>query len=547
MSVYQKDDINLLIVDDSKDNLMALETSLEQDGLKIYTTASPKSAMEICLENDISIALIDVKMPEMDGFELLDLIKKNPLTEHIMVILITGYSMSSACVVKGLNKGAVDYLFKPLDLYITIAKVNSLITMVNYQREINNKNKELVSYQHDLVEAIEQTEKSKIVKENFLANMSHEIRTPLNAIIGLTSLLTASEVTRDQQEMIDMMDFSSKSLLGIVNDILESAQIDAGKIVIKREPADIAGLVQSVCNLTRPMANEKGLELICETDANIPSLVMADPLRLNQILINLINNAIKFTQAGTIKISLQLLEKRGDDVVLEFIVKDSGVGIPQSSINKIFTRFEQIEDKTWQKFGGTGLGLSIVKRLVELKGGKLKVESTLGAGTSFIFTNSYKDVTKVKALEITKKQIADLPKFDNILILLAEDNAINQFVAVKILKKWNIKVDIAINGLDAFKKLKENNYSLILMDTHMPVMDGNEATRKIRTELTGFKKDIPIMSFSASVLEIDRNDAKKAGANDFIEKPFELKTLNRKLHKLLDKQLANQEVLADQF
>ncbi|HEY8781458.1 MAG TPA: response regulator [Mucilaginibacter sp.] len=528
------ENVNLLLVDDNADNFIALESSLEQDGLSIFTTTFPKKVIQICIDNDISIALIDVHMPEMDGFELLDLLKKNPLTEHILVVLITAYAVGSENVVKGLNIGAVDYLFKPLDPSIAKAKVNALITLVNYQREINKKNRELKNYQEELLKAIEQIEKSKIIKENFLANMSHEIRTPLNAIIGLTSLLVETILTDEQQEMVELMEYSSRSLLGIVNDILESAQIDAGKIVIKRAKTNIINLIQAVCDLNMPMANEKGLKLVFEFGADVPTMIMADSLRLHQILMNLVNNAVKFTHSGIVSVSLKQLEKNDDNVLLEFIVKDSGVGIPESSIDKIFTRFEQIEDKTWQKFGGTGLGLSIVKRLIELKGGRLKVESTIGVGTSFVFTNTYQVVQEGKEFNLLKKQVSNLPKFDNISVLLAEDNAANQFVALKMLEEWNIKVDTAINGLEAFEKLKKDNFNLVLMDIHMPVMDGNEATRKIRNELTGYKKDVPIVSFSASVLEKERNEAKNAGADDFIGKPFEPKILNSKIHELLD-------------
>ena len=534
MELQAQENINLLIVDDNADNCMLMEASLEQDGLNIFTTRSPKQALQICIDNDISMALVDIHMPEMDGFELLRLLKKDPLTENIIIILITGYSRNSEEVVKGLNLGAVDYLFKPLDLHITNAKVNSLITLVNYQREINKKNRELESYQGELFKAIKQIEKSKVIKENFLANMSHEIRTPLNAIVGLSSLLLDSSLTEDQEEMVGLMEYSSRSLLGIVNDILESAQIDAGKIKIKRSETNVKKIVQAVSELSTPMATEKGLKLICEIGPEIPEIIMADALRLNQILINLINNAIKFTERGVINISLRQIEKQAGNVLLEFTVKDSGVGIPESSIDKLFTRFEQIEDKTWQKYGGTGLGLSIVKRLVELKGGTLKVESTVGVGTSFIFTNTFKEVLEPENVNSLKQQISALPKFDDVFILLAEDNATNQYIATKMLREWNVKVDIAANGIEAFEKLTKNMYDLLLMDTHMPLMDGNEATRKIRKELTGDKKDIPIVAFSASVLEREKNEAWDAGADDFIEKPFEPMLLNSKIHKLLD-------------
>ena len=529
MKLPLTDKINLLIVDDNADNIMALEASLEREELNIFTTTSPKSVLQICMDNGISIALIDVKMPEIDGFELLDMIKKNPSTEHTMVILMTGYSMSPEHVLKGLGKGAVDYLFKPLDLYITIAKVNSLITLVDYQKEIQKKNKELESYQEELFKAIEQTEKSRIVKENFLANMSHEIRTPLNAIIGLTHLLKNSPVNKDQQEMIKLMGFSSNALLGIVNDILESARIDAGKVEIVRAKTNIINLIETICDLTRPMAHEKGLSLVCEIDPNVPALIMVDSLRINQILMNLINNAIKFTPSGSINVQLKLIERNEENAQLEFIVKDTGIGIPKSSIDKIFTRFEQVEDKTWQKFGGTGLGLSIVKKLINLKGGTLKVESDVGVGTTFTFGNCYELADEIKRQD---NHLSDPQKLDDISILLVEDNALSQFIVVEMLKEWNINVDVVDNGLEAFEKLKGNNYTLILMDTHMPVMNGNDATRKIRKEMVDSKKDIPIISFSASVIEREKAEAKNAGVNDFIEKPFEPTTLINKIRKL---------------
>jgi len=539
------DNINILIVDDKADNIFLLESALEGEGLNIFTSTSPKNVLQLCIDNDISIALIDVKMPQIDGFELLDIIKKNPLTAHILVVLITGYSMSSEHVVKGLSKGAVDYLFKPLDLYIVIAKVKSLTTLVTHEREIKKKNKELESYQEELFKAIEQTEKSKIIKENFLANMSHEIRTPLNAIIGLTHLLNDTQLNKDQQEMVKLMEISSQSLFGIVNDILESAKMDAGKVEIVRTKTNVVDLLHNICDLITPMAHEKGLQLTCEVDPNVPSLLMVDSLRLNQILMNLVNNAIKFTDSGSVHVDLTLLEKKDENVLLEFIVKDTGIGIPKSSIDKIFTRFEQVEDKTWQKFGGTGLGLSIVKRLAELKGGTLKVDSEVGVGSTFSFTNWYAIADKAKKSHDVQKHLADLPKFDNNLVLLAEDNVASQFLIVKMLKEWNINVDVAVNGWEAFQKLKRNNYNMILMDIHMPVMNGNEATRKIREEMSDSRKDIPILSFSASVIAREKEEARNAGADDFIEKPFEPKTLHYKIRKMMNNRSGNKPLTKD--
>lgn len=527
--------INILLVDDNPDNVSALEMVLEKDGIKIYKTTFPENAMDICLENDISIALIDIMMPKMNGFELLDVLKNNEKTDKIIVVLMTGISMNSDDVVKGLEKGAVDYLFKPLDLYITTAKVNSLISIVNYQREIQEKNFKMEIFQKELFKAVESAENSQAVKENFLANMSHEIRTPLNAIIGITHLLKQSPLNEDQQEMIKLMDYSSKSLLGIVNDILESSQIDAGKITIVNAKMNIVSLIKTITDLTSPMAQDKGLNLTCNIDENVPPMVMGDTLRLNQIFINLINNSIKFTESGGIEVNARLIDQYENNAVLEFEIKDTGIGIPASSVDAVFERFEQIEDKTWQKFGGTGLGLSIVKRLVELMDGEIKVQSIVGTGTSFTFTKSFQVVDGDTGIESPKDKMALLSKFNDICILLAEDNPINQFVAIKILKSWNIQVDVAENGLEAFEKLKIKDYSLILMDIHMPVMNGNEATRKIRKELIASKRNIPIISFSASVIAHERNESRDAGVNDFIEKPFDPTSLHDKIRNLTGK------------
>lgn len=534
MNLSVPENINILIVDDSRENVIVLEQSLEREEINIFTTTFPSSVLQLCIENDISIALIDVHMPQMDGFELLGIIKRDPLTQHIMVVLITGYSMDSADVVKGLTNGAVDYLFKPLDLYITIAKVNSLITQVNYQREIKRKNIELESSRAELFKAVEVAEQSRTLKENFLANMSHEIRTPLNSISGLTYLLKESNLDNEQREIIKLMEYSSKALLGIVDDILESSKIDAGKIKIARSKTNIIELVTTICDLIRPLAAGKGLSLKCEIGQEVPEFIMADSLRLNQILMNLINNAIKFTPSGSITIFLKAADKKDDSASLEFIVKDTGLGIPPGSLKKIFNRFEQIEDKSWQKFGGTGLGLSIVKSLVELKGGTLDVESKVNEVTVFTFRNWFALADHISGPQDSfQENPLALSKFNDTIILLAEDNTINQFLVVQMLKKWGIKVDVAVNGLEAFEKLKNNHYDLILMDTHMPVLDGFETTRKIRQEMPDFKKDIPIISFSASVIEKEKIEASKAGVTDFIGKPFEPSILHEKISKLI--------------
>lgn len=532
--------INIIVVDDNYSNLEVLRCVLECPGVNIITTNLPTEVLDICIVNDISIALIDVKMPGMSGFDLLKQLKGNPLTENIVVILMTGYSMSTEEVFLGLSSGAVDYLFKPLDLHITNAKINSLLTLINYQRDIKQKNKELEYLQDDLYKAVKEAEKGKVIKENFLANMSHEIRTPLNALVGITNLLKTSELDSLQQKMIQLMDFSSNALLGVVNDILESFQIDAGKIKLNPVSVDVASLFTAVAETMRPLAVEKGLILSLEISEKVPGLIKADPLRLKQILMNLINNAIKFTSSGKIELALKAVIISSSHAQLEFKIKDSGLGIPENAISQIFERFEQVEDKTWQKFGGTGLGLSIVKRLIELMGGAINVQSIVDVGTTFTFTASF-DLSDQSFHEHDNPVIsstAGLPNFDNVSVLLVEDDMINQFVAVTMLQKWNVNVDVAINGLDAFNKIAAADYDLVLMDTHMPLLNGYEATKKIRAELSGGKDKIHIISFSASVIEHEKQQALDAGVNDFLPKPFSPKNLHDKILQLMNSKKA---------
>lgn len=533
--------INILVVDDNSTNLAVLREVLECPGVNVITTNLPTEVLDICIAKEISIALIDVKMPTLSGFDLLKQLKQNPLTENIVVILMTGYSMSTEEVFLGLSSGAVDYLFKPLDLHITNAKINSLLTLINYQRDIKQKNKELESLQRDLYQAVKEAEKGKVIKENFLANMSHEIRTPLNALVGITNLLKSSELDSLQQKMIQMMDFSSDALLGIVNDILESFQIDAGKIKLRPVSIDVASLFTAVGEAMRPLAIKKGLVLSLEISGEVPALIKTDPLRLKQILMNLISNAIKFTSSGKIEIALKAVNISHSHAQLEFRIKDSGLGIPETAISQIFERFEQVEDKTWQKFGGTGLGLSIVKRLVELMGGTIDVQSTLDVGTTITFTAPF-DTSDQSLYEqdnpVTSSQAA-LQNLDNVSVLLVEDDIINQFVAVTMLQKWNVSVDVAINGLEAFHKIATTDYDLVLMDTHMPLLNGNEATKKIRAELSDGKDKIHIISFSASVIEQEKQEALDAGVNDFLEKPFSPKNLHDKIFRFMKSKQEN--------
>ena len=520
--------INILIVDDRIENIIALEALLDRDDINVITTTSPNEGLRLCWEHDISIALIDVQMPEMDGFELVQMLKSNPRTQEIFVIFVTAIFKEPKYVIKGLETGALDYLYKPLDVNVTIAKVDAFIKTVKIQRKI----KQIESEQAGLILAKERAEQAKRIKENFLANMSHEIRTPINGIIGLSHLLKNSDPTKDQGNMIHLLEVSSQSLLGIVNDILDLSKIEAGKFKIIKSKTNIIKLAEAIIELMQFSVAGKGLDLFLKIDPEVPEIILADGLRLNQILMNLLSNAIKFTAKGSVTLEISALEKKNSEVKLQFSVIDSGIGIAPESINKVFESFEQAEDNTSQKFGGTGLGLSIVKKLAELKGGSISLTSELNKGSTFYFTNWY-DVIAAKASESDTQVPSEMEKFINVSILVAEDNAINSFMLTRILKNWDVETEVAENGKKVLERLKERDFDLILMDTHMPVMGGLEATMLIRSDFYDSKRNIPIISLSATVMEEEEQAARDAGANDVLGKPFDPAILYFKIKSLI--------------
>lgn len=521
--------INILIVDDRPENIIALEALLQREDINIITTTNPNEALRLSWEMDIAIAMVDVQMPEMDGFELVEILKSNPRTKEILIIFVTAISKETKYAVKGLNTGAVDYLYKPLDPFVTSAKVDSFIQFVRNQREIKKKNKELEAYQKELIKAKELAEQGKRIKENFLANMSHEIRTPINGIIGIAQLLKKTALDDEQREMVNLLEISSNSLLGVINDVLDLSKIESGKFKINRTPTEITKICTAVVDLLRIPSVEKKLDLNLILDPELPGSVLADSLRLNQILMNLIGNAIKFTHHGGVTLKVEVLDRKGNNVQLKFSVIDSGIGIAKENIDKIFETFEQADEQTTIKFGGTGLGLSIVKNLAKLKGGILEVFSEEFVGSTFSFTNWYQIY---KEMEIAKKPVEEkLLPFSNTKILVAEDNPINKFLIIKILQSWQIEMDVVENGKEAIEKLRENDYDLILMDTFMPVMNGLEAIKLIREGYASGKENIPIITFSAAVMDTDKETAIAAGANDVISKPFEPAILHKKIQE----------------
>ncbi len=382
-------------------------------------------------------------------------------------------------------------------------------------RDISERKKD----QEDLIQA-------QKAKEQFLANMSHEIRTPINGIVGMVNLLNESATTPEQTKYLNAIKHSADNLKVIINDILDFSVIESGKVTFEKIGFDLIHTVQTVIDSLMVQAQEKGLDIELSTQSNKKDLVLlGDPVRLNQILINLINNAIKFTHEGKISIHIICSEQLDNKLNVSFKVIDTGIGIHRDKIKSIFDTFKQADESITRKFGGTGLGLTISKQLVELQGGKISVSSEVGIGTTFTFVIPY-EFGKTEDIIVNNEDV-DVKKsprtsrsLAGMRVLLVEDNDINRMYAANVLKKWHCHYEEAENGEIALEKVRKQDYDIILMDIHMPVLDGLETARAIRSGLSKPKNKIPIIAFTANALKGDRTKYLEAGMNDYISKPF---------------------------
>jgi len=363
--------------------------------------------------------------------------------------------------------------------------------------------------------------------------MSHEIRTPLNAIIGITDLLLQDNQSDSNNEYLKAIKFSADNLLVIINDVLDFSKIESGKIAFESIEFSIKEKITELVKTYSIKASEKNISLGFQIDDSVPEIIIGDPFKLNQILINLVGNALKFTENGNIDIFVSMKNHTEDIVLLEFAVKDTGIGIPNELQSKIFESFTQAYSETSRKFGGTGLGLAIVKRLIELQGGSIRVESKPLLGSNFIFQLSF----GISSNKTTKEEeISTLSEFnfDGMKVLYAEDNVMNQFFIKKLFAKWKIDYDVACNGREAVEFISKKDYDIVLVDLQMPELDGFEVAKFIRTDnISGFNKDVPIIAFTADISPETKTKVLSVGMNDYITKPFRQEELLYKLSRYI--------------
>jgi signal transduction histidine kinase/HPt (histidine-containing phosphotransfer) domain-containing protein/ActR/RegA family two-component response regulator len=676
----------ILIVDDKPQNLYALESVLNPLNARIIKANSGNEALIATLHHDFALAILDVQMPEMDGYELAEFIRSEDKTKFLPIIFLSAVYSDDFHIFKGYESGAVDFITKPFKPEILLSKVriflelsiqkltlkkqredllntNALMKSVmespgkiaifaldpeyrytafnqnhqqmmrqiwgaeihiglrmpdiikqteswerakqHFDRALNGERlivietyegaykenhynpiktddgkiigltvfmtdiTEHIQIQESLKEALSNLKKAKEdaeaanrAKSEFLANISHEIRTPLNAVIGMTRFLTETYLNGEQQRYANTAYTSSQVLLELVNDILDFSKIEAGKLEMNIADFDLSRLIEEVVNMLIIKAHEKGLESSYRIDPNVPLNIRGDSARLRQVLINLVNNAIKFTEKGNVAVHTSLESETGTHTTLNFSISDTGIGIPKDRLNRLFKPFSQVDASTTRKYGGTGLGLIISKQLAEMMGGQISVESEEGKGSVFRFTavferselktgtwkldiGNWKSETAKPEPQSRTAKDEGMPASD-IRILVAEDNEPNRRVVQVILKKLGFQSDTACNGREAVEMLKKRRYDLILMDIQMPEMDGFEATREIRTwgtakdtkDINESLSSVPIVAMTAHAMKGDRERCLQAGMNDYVTKPI-------KPEKLRD--AINRQLFPDQF
>lgn len=546
---YKLDEINLDGQLDLITRLLAIicNTPISVVSIVDKTKVFIKSAIgmeKIIIERDITYC--DHVVAQDDLFEVCDAFfddrfKNNPFTfANPPVIFYAGMPLKTP---SGANIGVlcvVDHIPRKLNS----DQRQALVTLA-HQVVLHL---ELQKYNHELILANKKTIELGRAKEEFLSNVSHEIRTPLNAIYGFTELLNQTAINKEQQEMLNIIRSSVDILMMIINDILDLSKIESGKLTIEKHPYNLSQEFKSLQEIFSQKAKEKHLSLNFKFDKKIPKIINGDKTRINQILINLIGNALKFTNKGSIEVSINLVEDNENQVGLNFCVKDSGIGIPEDKINLIFDRFEQASSDTTRKYGGTGLGLSICKSLVELQGGQLILDSKFGLGSSFSFTlffDRLKDEEIAKILEEDKKNkklkklencnekeqfnqsLKKLSKKDKLNFLVCEDTLFNYKLIEKILEDTVVNIDLAENGKEGIDKFKKKQYDLVLLDLQMPIMNGFDFANILRNHMNS---DALIIAMTASNSQLEKEQCYKLGINNYLSKPFRQ---NKFLNKII--------------